>query len=313
MIGNVAVFIVLVLLAGLFAWLTFRAVRSKSVIKWLGVGFAGMGTLVLVVLIVVGANGLVKLYAPRDFPVPKPKVKATPEEVALGKHIASVLCVTCHSTNGDLPLSGGKNLSDDVNLPLGGIYPPNLTPWSEIALWSDGEILRAIRQGTHKNGRPLTMPVQRLKNLADDDAAAVIAYLRSQPDIAKEIPANDPSFLFALFVGANLFNIDASSIEGTIVAPPKKPNADYGEYIMSYSDCRDCHGEKLDGRPSAPVPPGPNLRVVKGWTAEQFISTLRTGTNPSGHALKPPMPWKQIGRMDDMELKALYEYLRLLQ
>ena len=82
---------------------------------------------------------------------------------------------------------------------------------------------------------------------------------------------------------------------------------------MSYSDCRDCHGEKLDGRPSAPVPPGPNLRVVKGWTAEQFISTLRTGTNPSGHALKPPMPWKQIGRMDETELTALYEYLRLLR
>jgi hypothetical protein len=42
---------------------------------------------------------------------------------------------------------------------------------------------------------------------------------------------------------------------------------------------------------------------------EQFMTTLRTGKDPSGHELKPPMPWKSTGRLDDVELTALYEYL----
>jgi len=60
------------------------------------------------------------------------------------------------------------------------------------------------------------------------------------------------------------------------------------------------------------VKPGPNLRVVQGWTREQFISTLRTGVDPSGHTMQPPMPWKPYSKMDDEELTALYAYLKNL-
>jgi hypothetical protein len=39
----------------------------------------------------------------------------------------------------------------------GHIRAPNLTPDPEtgIAAWSDGELLRAMREGESKNGRPL--------------------------------------------------------------------------------------------------------------------------------------------------------------
>jgi hypothetical protein len=50
--------------------------------------------------------------------------------------------------------------------------------------------------------------------------------------------------------------------------------------------------------------------VVKGWTAEQFITTLRTGVDPSGHALSAAMPWQYVGRMSDDELTAAYLYLQ---
>jgi hypothetical protein len=53
--------------------------------------------------------------------------------------------------------------------------------------------------------------------------------------------------------------------------------------------------------------------VVKGWTQDQFITTLRTGVNPGGHMLSDVMPWKQIGKMDDVELSALYLHLVSLQ
>jgi hypothetical protein len=54
---------------------------------------------------------------------------------------------------------------------------------------------------------------------------------------------------------------------------------------------------------------GPDLRLVKAGTREQFLATLRTGTDPAGHVLSAQMPWQGIGRMSDAELSAIYEYL----
>jgi hypothetical protein len=36
---------------------------------------------------------------------------------------------------------------------------------------------------------------------------------------------------------------------------------------------------------------------------------VRTGVDPSGHELNSQMSWRNIGRMDDDELTAVYEYL----
>ena len=48
---------------------------------------------------------------------------------------------------------------------------------------------------------------------------------------------------------------------------------------------------------------------MKGWKLAEFIATMRTGIDPNGHALSEQMPWRPIGRMDDDELTAVYEYL----
>jgi mono/diheme cytochrome c family protein len=95
--------------------------------------------------------------------------------------------------------------------------------------------------------------------------------------------------------------------------PPKGPTAEFGKYILSYQDCVLCHGANLSGgTPGQLAPVGPNLSPVKGWTQEQFISTLRTGVDPSGHALNSQMPWRNVGRMDDDELAAVYAYITSL-
>ena len=59
-------------------------------------------------------------------------------------------------------------------------------------------------------------------------------------------------------------------------------------------------------------PIGPDLNLVKEWRREEFIDTMRTGTNPYGRPLSQQMPWRSIGRMDDEELGAVYEYLTQL-
>jgi mono/diheme cytochrome c family protein len=192
---------ILIALFVLFAWLVTRAWRARNVfVKFGGVLLAGLLTVLLGVLSAAAIRGLVMANAPRNFPVADLQVQGTTEQVARGEEIARFLCAACHTQNGEPPV-GGKNLADDIGMPLGDIYPPNLTPTGELSGWSDGEILRAIREGTHKNGRPLAMPVQNLKHLSDEDALAVIAYLRSQPAVQNQTPPLRPTLLTAVLVG----------------------------------------------------------------------------------------------------------------
>jgi hypothetical protein len=52
-----------------------------------------------------------------------------------------------------------------------------------------------------------------------------------------------------------------------------------------------------------------DLNLVKEWKLQQFVATMRTGIDPGGHELSEQMPWRPIGKMDDEELGAVYEYL----
>jgi len=209
-------------------------------------------------------------------------------------------------------MSGGRDIASDSPLPIGTLVPPNLTPGGPLQSWSDGEIMRAIRDGVHQNGRTLLMPTENLRNLSDEDVAAVIAYLRSQPAIQNETPPINMSPVLAFFFGAGLAGQIPPPVTAPVVAPPKGPTAEYGAYIVSYNDCRSCHGADLNGSTGGGLgPPAPSARaIVTGWTRDQFIQAMRTGVDPSGHAIQPPMAWKAYGQMDDEELTALYTYLR---
>lgn len=51
-----------------------------------------------------------------------------------------------------------------------------------------------------------------------------------------------------------------------------------------------------------------------GWTAEQFIKTVRTGKHLGvGRPLLPPMPWYNLAGLSDADLKAIFAYLRSLK
>jgi mono/diheme cytochrome c family protein len=46
------------------------------------------------------------------------------------------------------------------------------------------------------------------------------------------------------------------------------------------------------------------------WTDEVFIKTLRTGKHMgTGRQLLPPMPWQDIGKLTDQDLKDIFAYL----
>jgi len=114
-----------------------------------------------------------------------------------------------------------------------------------------------------------------------------------------------------------------------------------GSYVVNTSGCIDCHshptyspgGDPFLGQPEVinapeylsggrqfgPTITAPNLTPdyagkPAGLTRQQFIQTLRTGHNPKdppGEILQV-MPWPTFGKKSDVDLAAMYEYLRAI-
>jgi mono/diheme cytochrome c family protein len=254
--------------------------------------------------------GMVKQHA-RSAPVPDLKVEATPERIARGKALADSFCSGCHSKTGTL--TGGVDIGQEIPIPVGSFVSSNLTPTGRLTQWSDGEIFRAIRNGVDADGRWLAMmSYTNAGKLSDEDTKALIAYIRNLPAAGQQTPhpADRFTLLGVAMLGVGMLPSGKAVVTGSVTAPPKGPTFQFGEYILSYQDCRECHGERLNGGVPGQIGPlGPDLNLVKGWKLADFIATMRTGIDPSGHELSGQMPWRPIGRMDDDELAAVYEYL----
>jgi mono/diheme cytochrome c family protein len=317
---NVLVIILLVLLAGVFVFLAVRALHSRRAwIKWPGVVLSGLLALVLLAVTVVALLGFYKLNnPPYKYTVADVKVDLTQDRVARGERLAHI-CIDCHSSTGSLPLDGSKDdfLSDPSAPPVGSLWAPNLTPGGPLKDWSDGEVLRAIREGVDNKGRALViMPSMAMHNMSDEDAMTLVAYLRSQPAVDRPLPARNINVIGAIFFGAGMFPTSAQTpITSAIVAPPKG-TPEYGNYLVSATGCRDCHGQNLDGVVQGGGPSGPNITViVPTWSEAQFIQYFRTSADPiTGRKISPdsmPVP-SYDAALTDEELSDMYKYLSKL-
>lgn len=316
MLGNLLVLVLLIALAALFGWLTYRALRAKKLwVKIVG-GILGVAaTLLFAAFSFVFAKGMYELNRPHPVAAVNVAFEHTPEQVARGEHLAGLLCASCHSMNGTLPLTGGKNLSEDSGLPLGDLYPPNITPGGRLKELTDADVFRILRSGVRPDGQLSAMGFFPVRALSDEDAKAVIAYLRQAPAIENTTPPLSASPLLVAFTGLGFITAPgADQPIQPVTAPPKAVTVEYGKYIADFGDCRACHGEKLDGNAPPPAPPGgSNLTViVPKWNKDDFFKAMRTGVDPTGHQMQPPMPWQTIGKLDDVELEALYLYLHSL-
>ena len=226
-----------------------------------------------------------------------------------------------------MPLAGADFVTRFDMPPMGTLYAPNLTPGGDIDDWTDGEVIRAIREGVHRDGRSLLiMPSNVGRNFSDEDVQALVAYLRSQPATGGPTPRNQLNLLGALFLNlADLRTVQAPV--GQVTAPPVEDALAYGRYMVDIIGCRDCHGEQLQGKADngqPGPPPGPNLtRIVPGWTEAEFMTFFNTGRMPNGAMVPmeelssgyatPRMPWNEVrASTTDDELKAMYAYLSSL-
>jgi mono/diheme cytochrome c family protein len=312
---NVITLIILLAIVSLFAWLTRRAWKARRAwVKWPGLVLAGLLTILFALVTLIFGKGMLDAYGPKPVAAVSLSIEKTPERIARGEHLATVMCALCHSTDGTLPLSGGPDFFKGGRMPLGTLYPPNITPGGKIQQLSDADIFRILRTGIEPGGRWTIMGAFPAHNLSDEDAQSVIAYLRSAPSVQKETPPVEYSPLFVLFAGAGVLPLNAPTSIEPVSAPPKAPTIAYGDYIKNWLDCKGCHGPTLSADGGTFSPPGAaNLtQIVPKWSKADFFQAMRTGVDVTGHQIQEPMPWKQIGKLDDVELEALYQYLHAL-
>ena len=284
------------------------------VFRW--IGFA------LIAVVILIAIGGVAAYVTSNHELDARMVVVPPQPtlgrgtVERGKHIFTAVssCVVCHGTDG----GGGPFINDAA---MAVLNAPNLTrgPGGVGVLYSDADYDRAIRRGIRPDGtRLLIMPSWDYYALSDDDAAAVIAYIRSLPPVDRATPRVKLGPVGRVLVATHKLPFDATRIadEGPPPSPPPPmKTVAYGQYLARIGGCMGCHGVHLSGGKLAGGPndpPAANITPtgIGTWTDVQFMSTLTTGADPNRHRLNDFMPWRTIRNMTDDELEAIYQYLK---
>ena len=248
-------------------------------------------------------------------------VTATAEQIERGRHLATAVaqCGFCHAD--DL---GGRALADDRR--VGRLYAPNLTT-GEGGLGrrlTTADWVRAIRFGVARDGRSLILkPSGYQSRMSDRDLAAVIAYMGTVAPIDRSLPAARAGWLTRLALATGLASDllsarAAAAREEHSDAPMPAATARYGGYLVDLANCRVCHHASLAGgvHPLAfeDEPAPPDLRrggVLDRYDRTGFARAMRQGRTPGGRALDPAfMPWPLYAGLNDLELEALWLYLR---
>ncbi len=241
-------------------------------------------------------------------------------------------CGNCHTPkNQDWSEQTGKLLAGGfvIDLPPFTAIAPNITPDKETGIgnWTDQQIVRAIREGIRPDesviGPP--MPFQFYRSIADRDAQAIVAYLRSVPAVRNA-------------VGKSVYRLKLPDGWGNAASdpdpPPQNDKLVYGAYLAGpLGHCLECHTPMLAdgsrdmaraGAGGLPVP-GPLGDVVPpnltpdretglgDWTDGEIRRAITQGMARDGRKLSPPMAFAYYARMTPRDLDAIIAYLRSLK
>jgi mono/diheme cytochrome c family protein len=307
------------------------------------------GVVLAAVALLAGAVTWLAVRSPESRPASRVKVEANAAQLARGKYVVEHIsdCLGCHSDHVakfGFPVKPGTEGQGgfvfDKNLGFPGVVAAqNITPDAEFGLgkWTDGEILRAFREGVDRKGDALfpMMPYQHLRNMSDDDAHAVVAYLRTLKPIRKSVPAKHIDFPVNLFV-----KFAPKPVDGKVNAPDPHNGVAYGKYLTTIGGCYECHTPHDDknaliaekafsggwqmkgpwGRNfTANLTPAAGTYMARA-TKEEFIGRFKAFASmsvenapavPAGH--NTIMPWLAFAGMTENDLGAIYDYLKTIK
>jgi mono/diheme cytochrome c family protein len=296
----------------------------------------------LLAVIVVAGGGFAYLYfrKPAAAPPSTVKVAMTPENIARGKYIFVLAdCDGCHSQHDvakqywPIVESGrgrGNHLGQEGPITLS---IPNITPDLEtgIGTWTDGEKIRAIREGIHKDGSALfpMMPYGEYRNMSDEDVQSLVAYLNSLRPIKHEAPRPTVGFPVNLLIKG-----EPSPVTNKVATPDPSNKLVYGEYLTTIGVCVVCHTQanrgslnraKLfaGGREfnvagnrviSSNITPDKSTGIGD-WDLQRFLDRFHHHRTPEeslpafDKQLFTLMPWRELAKLSDNDLDAIFTYL----
>ena len=308
----------------------------------------GIVLLVIVALAAIGVSYLA-LRKPAQRPASAEKIEATPERIARGKYLVHhvSVCIDCHSERTmayALPLKPGREgvggFGGDDQIPFPGVLAAsNITPDAGTGLgsWTDGEIVRAFREGVDRKGDALfpIMPYTHYREMSDEDAKSVVAYLRTLKAQRYEKPArklNVPLNFIVKFI--------PQPLTAAVPAPNPSDRLAYGKYLTQIGACAECHtpkdekGNPLPGQDfaggfemhtpwfrvvTANITPHPSTFMGRA-TKDEFIGRFRAFASMTAENAPPApkgrntlMPWIAYSGMTDEDLGAIYDYLKTVK
>jgi hypothetical protein len=303
--------------------------------------FAAVGTLTAI----VGFGCWFAMRGPKSVAPSTIQVERTAERVERGRYLYHTLadCEGCHSEREwgkfGAPVIEGRNgagmvFPKEMGLP-GTIAPPNISqdPERGLGKWTDGEIIRAVREGVSRDGRALfpMMPYQSYAKMSDEDVYSLVAYLRTMPAVKSDVPPTKVDFPVNV-----LMKSAPAPVVGKVAQPSRQDTLAYGKYLVTMAGCETCHTKMEKGAPIAgmefaggEVFRGFGLEVLSAnitpdvetgigaWTEQRFVEKFRNYANLN-HSNLPQavqanftvMPWLGFRNLPEEELRAIFAYLK---
>jgi mono/diheme cytochrome c family protein len=288
----------------------------KSWVKWSSGAVLVLGLAAMAAAVVGQQLAERKRHRVISVPVTAVAYAGDAQALARGKYLyESRGCMECHGADG----AGRTFMNDGKGTHIAG---PNITPAGVVAGYQPVDWVRTIRHGVKPDGRPvIVMPSEDYNRFTDVDLAALVAYVRSLAPVkgggkaVVELPL--PAWVM---YGFDVIPDAAQRINHTL--PPAQPVAAgvsvaHGAYVANM--CIGCHGAGLSGGkiPGGPpdwpaaanLTPGEGSALVRYKDADQFVAMMRSGRRPDGTVIQV-MPFESIAKMDDVDLPALYAFLK---
>ncbi len=315
-----------------------RAIRTKRLLQVAGL------TLGAAACVGAAGAGYLLVRKPASAPPLDVKVAMTPERIARGKYIFTISdCNGCHSGRDFTRFGGpvvpgrqgeGFEFPKELGLP-GRIAARNITPDIEtgIGAWTDGEKIRAIREGISRDGTMLfpMMPYKRFRTMSDDDVSCLVAYLNTLAPVKHRVERSRVDFPVSALVKG------APRPAGSVPAPDRHNRLAYGGYLVNLAGCAGCHTES-EGKPNGGRFAGgekfafPGVLVVSAnitpdmqtgigrWKEHDFVEKFqqyREYAEKGSPAAAPEnftiMPWLEFSQLEAGDLGAIYTFLRAQQ